>query len=70
MYNEPPSVAHNINLRFKGAYMGYNTLDPPMELWPDAKWGNLFLLFIHFKFLFNFKLILTRSSINTKIVSI
>lgn len=27
-------------LRLKGAFLGYNSLDPPMELWPDAKWGN------------------------------
>lgn len=27
-------------VRLKGAFMGYNSLDPPMELWPDARWGN------------------------------
>lgn len=29
-------------LRLKGAFLGYNSLDPPMELWPDANWGKLF----------------------------
>ncbi|XP_055684650.1 carboxypeptidase B-like isoform X1 [Lutzomyia longipalpis] len=26
--------------RLRGAFLGYNSLDPPMELWPDAKWGH------------------------------
>lgn len=27
--------------RLRGAFLGYNSLDPPMELWPDARWGNV-----------------------------
>lgn len=26
--------------RLRGAFLGYNSLDPPMELWPAANWGN------------------------------
>lgn len=33
--------------RLKGAYMGYNSLDPPMELWLDARWGNLIALLVY-----------------------
>ena len=27
--------------RLRSALMGYSSLDPPMELWPDARWGKL-----------------------------
>lgn len=45
-------------LRLKGAFLGYNSLDPPMELWPDAKWGNakkIYFFFVYINFQHNFQ---------------
>lgn len=33
--------AHPRRIGFMNAYMGYNSLDLPMEYWPSANWGSL-----------------------------
>lgn len=46
-YNVPVANSKRIAYRrLRGAFLGYNSLDPPLELWPAANWGNQFLLSI------------------------
>lgn len=40
-YNVPVANRNRIAYkRLRGALLGYNSLDPPLELWPAANWGN------------------------------
>lgn len=36
----PHSIPRRRYNRLKGAYMGFNSFDDPMELWPKAHWGK------------------------------
>lgn len=39
-YIQNLQMSRNDIKRIEGAMMGYNSLEPPMELWRDANWGN------------------------------